>query len=100
MTSLVARNREIDASETAEAPGWQGAEEGEYREYLTDERRSQAGCIGGRSGIESPLQATRRRVAVALPVPVAQAAALSAIRDLRRSSIRDPGSNRTPQRSC
>ncbi len=52
---LVARNREIDASETDEAPGWQGAEEGEYREYLTDERRSQAGCIDGRSGIESPV---------------------------------------------
>ncbi len=51
----MARNREIDASETAEAPGWQGAEEGEYREYLTDERRSQAGCIDGRSGIESPV---------------------------------------------
>ena len=29
-------------------PGWQGVEEGEYREYLTDERRSQAGCIGAR----------------------------------------------------
>ena len=52
---LVARNREIDASETACAPGWQGAEEGEYREYLTDERRSQAGCIDARSGIESPV---------------------------------------------
>ncbi len=52
---LVARNREVDASETVEAPGWQGAEEGEYREYLTDERRSQAGCIGGRNGIESPV---------------------------------------------
>jgi hypothetical protein len=51
----VARNREVDASETGEAPGWQGAEEGEYREYLTDERRSQAGCIDGRSGIESPV---------------------------------------------
>ena len=59
----MARNREVDASETAEAPGWQGAEEGEYREYLTDERRSQSGCIGGRSGIESP--ATGHQPAVA-----------------------------------
>ncbi len=55
LRALVARNREIDASETACAPGWQGAEEGEYREYLTDERRSQTGCIDGRSGIESPV---------------------------------------------
>ena len=55
LRALVARNREIDASETGEAPGWQGAEEGEYREYLTDERRSQTGCIDGRSGIESPV---------------------------------------------
>ncbi len=36
------------STESVEAPGWQGVEEGEYREYLTDERRSQAGCIGAR----------------------------------------------------
>ena len=35
-------------TENAEAPGWQGGEEGEYREYLTDERRRQMGCIGVR----------------------------------------------------
>ncbi len=35
-------------TEGVEAPGWQGVEEGEYREYLTNERRSQAGCIGAR----------------------------------------------------
>ncbi len=41
-------SRKLLSTESVEAPGWQGDEEGEYREYLTDERRSQAGCIGAR----------------------------------------------------
>jgi len=35
-------------TENAEAPGWQGDEEGEYRVYLTDEGRRQPECIGVR----------------------------------------------------
>ena len=32
-------------TEKGEAPVWQWREEGEYREYSTDEQRRQAGCI-------------------------------------------------------
>ena len=40
--------RKLLSTQSVEAPVWQGVEEGEYREYLTDERRSQAECIGAR----------------------------------------------------
>ncbi len=55
----MARNREIDASETAEAPGWQGAEEGEYREYLVRRERCSRRMSG--SLIRGVLDAPRKR---------------------------------------
>ena len=39
-------------TETGDAPVWQGADEGEYRQYLTEEQRSQAGCSAGRMQLD------------------------------------------------
>ena len=47
---LRARAETRDPFQSVEAPGRQGAEECAYREYVSDEQRSRAGCIGGLNG--------------------------------------------------
>jgi hypothetical protein len=39
-------------TEGGDAPGWQGRDEREYREYLNEEQRSQPGCSAGRMQLE------------------------------------------------
>src|SRR5450631_3084395 len=45
-TGLRSREKITCAKSAAEAPGWQGARSAHTRRYVSDERRSQPGCIG------------------------------------------------------
>ena len=50
MSVFLRARAEISCYLGLEAPVWQGARSGTYREYVTDEQRRQAGCIDVQNG--------------------------------------------------